>query len=186
MTDLRHGNPGHGNPGHKPHHDDLGFEREDLGGKPVFGFIVSLVISGVLIYYVIWGIFYFLDAYDKKKQPTGSPLVKVETNTRDVRAEDIQRFPEPRLEENERTEINDFRYGEEQELNSYGWVDQKAGVAHIPIDQAMQLIAQRGLPTTPQTGTVPFSPVNLAKAAAEASDTSDMQQAPAPPKGKKQ
>ena len=29
---------------HKNHqHDDLGFEREDLGGKPVFGFIVSLV-----------------------------------------------------------------------------------------------------------------------------------------------
>jgi len=171
---------------HKHHQEDLGFEREDLGGKPVFGFILSLLVSGVLIYYVIWGIFHFLDAFDKKNQQTRNPLVKVETNTRDVRAEYIQRFPEPRLEENERTEINDFRYSEEQQLNSYGWVDEKAGVAHIPIDQAMQLIAQRGLPTTPQTGTVPISPVNLARAAAEASDTSGMQQPPAQPKGKKQ
>ena len=161
---------------HKNHqHDDLGFEREDLGGKPVFGFIVSLVVGGILIYYVIWGIFYFLDAYDKKNQQTRTPLVAIEkANPRDVQATEINRFPEPRLEENERTELDGFRQREEQELNSYGWVDKNAGVAHIPIDQAMQLIAQRGLSTTPQVGTVPLSPVNLAKAAATAADNSEM------------
>src|SRR5581483_1783229 len=112
-------------------------------------------------------------------------LIQVEkANPRDVRANEIQRFPEPRLEENERTELGNFRYGEEEKLNSYGWVDEKAGVAHIPIADAMQLIAQRGLPTTPQTGTVPPSPVNLARAAAAASD---MSAAPVPTqqKGKK-
>ena len=93
-------------------------------------------------------------------------------NPRDVQATTIQRFPEPRLEDNERTELDGFRYGEEQELNSYGWVDKNAGIAHIPIEQAMQLIAQRGLSTTPQTGSVPLSPVNLARAAADAADTS--------------
>ena len=159
---------------HKHDHDDLGFEREDLGAKPVIGFVVSLVISGVLIYYVIWGIFHFLDAYDKKHQQSRTPLVQVESNTRGVQTQLIQRFPEPRLENNERTELNGFRYSEEEELNSYGWVDKNAGVAHIPIEQAMQLIAQRGLPTTPQTGIAPFSPVNLARAAAATSDTSGM------------
>jgi hypothetical protein len=172
---------------HKHQHDDLGFEREDLGAKPVIGFIVSLVISGVLIYYVIWGIFHFLDAYDRKHQQSRTPLIKVETNTRDVQTQMIQRFPEPRLEDNERTELNRFRYGEEEQLNSYGWVDKNAGVAHIPIEQAMQLIAQRGLSTTPQTGIAPFSPVNLARAAAATSDTSGMtpQEQTKPEKGKK-
>jgi hypothetical protein len=172
---------------HEHHHDDLGFEREDLGAKPVIGFIVSLVISGVLIYYVIWGIFHFLDAYDRKHQQSRTPLIKVETNTRDVQTQMIQRFPEPRLEDNERTELNGFRYGEEEQLNSYGWVDKNAGVAHIPIEQAMQLIAQRGLSTTPQTGIAPFSPVNLARAAAATSDTSGMtpQEQTKPEKGKK-
>jgi hypothetical protein len=167
-------------------HAGVGFEREDLGSKPVFGFIISLVIVGILLYYIIWGIFDFLDAFDKKNQQTRSPLIQVETNTRDVRAEKIQRFPQPRLEENERTELDGFRYGEEEKLNSYGWVDEKAGVAHIPIKRAMQLIAQRGLPTTPQTGAVPFSTVNLARAAAEASDTSNLPQNSASGKGKKQ
>ncbi len=179
MTDHRHGAHGYENGA------DLGFEREDMGSKPVFGFIISLIIAGVFIYYAIWGVFYFLDKFELKNQQPRTPLIQVEkANPRDVRANEIQRFPEPRLEENERTELGNFRYGEEEKLNSYGWVDEKAGVAHIPIADAMQLIAQRGLPTTPQTGTVPPSPVNLARAAAAASD---MSAAPAPTqqKGKK-
>ena len=171
---------------HEPHHDDIGFEREDLGAKPVIGFIVSLVISGVLIYYVIWGIFHFLDAYDRKHQQVRTPLIQVESNTRDVRTQVIQRFPEPRLEENERTELNGFRYGEEQELNSYGWVDKNAGVAHIPIEQAMQMIAQKGLPTTPQTGVAPPAWVNLAKAAAATADPSEVKPQEQQAKGKRE
>jgi hypothetical protein len=76
------------------------------------------------------------------------------------------------LESDERQEINDFRMQEEQTLNSYGWVDHSAGVVHIPIDRAMQLLAQRGLPTRPQAGTVSPSNVNTAKEAARQSDTS--------------
>jgi hypothetical protein len=181
MTDRRPGMHVHEN-----HGDDIGFERQDLGSKPVFGFIISLVISGVLIYYVIWGIFHFLDAFDRKNQQVRAPLVQIEkANPREVQSSEMQRFPEPHLEENERSELNGFRYGEEEELNSYGWVDEKAGVAHIPITQAMQMIAQRGLPTTPQTGTMPVSPVNLARAAAQAADTNSAPQNQAQGKGNK-
>jgi hypothetical protein len=178
MADLRHEN--HGN--------DLGFERQDLGSRPIFGFILSLVIVGILIYYVLWGMFNFLDAFNRKHQRPVSPLAHAPADTRSVTPAMIQQFPEPRLEDNERTELNDFRYNEEEKLNSYGWVDQNAGIAHIPITRAMQLVAQRGLPTTPKEGTMPLSPVNLARAAAEASDTSAMPSGsrPAQQKGKKQ
>ena len=169
---------------HDHHADDLGFEHEDLGTRPVFGFLLSLGVSGILIYYVSWGIFYFLDAYDKKNQQNRSPLIQTESNTRQVQAQKIQRFPEPRLEENERTELDGFRYNEEEKLNSSGW-DQTSGIAHIPIEQAMQMIAQRGLSTTPKAGTVPVAPVNLARAAAAASDTSNMGAAASTVKGKK-
>jgi hypothetical protein len=165
---------------HPNHHgDDLGFEREDLGSRPIFGFMISLAIFGVLTYYVVWGMFHFLDAYNRKHQAPVSPMVKTEVDTRIVTPATIQQFPEPRLEDDERTELNGFRLREEQQLNSYGWVDQNAGVVRIPIEQAMKLIAQRGLPVTPQSGTMPLSPVNLARAAAQASDTSEMQLAPA-------
>jgi len=177
---------------HRHQHDqpEGGFEHQDLGSRPVYGFLISLVVVGVLIYYIMWGMFHFVNAYNRKNEPAASPMVQAEQDTREPDAphtnQKIQReFPEPRLEDDERTELAPFRYQEEQALNSYGWVDQNAGVAHIPITKAMELIAQHGLPTAPQTGSVPVSPVNLAKAAAAAADTSN-QSNKALSKGKKQ
>jgi hypothetical protein len=150
-----------------------GFERQDLSAQGVLAFLVSLIVGGVVVYFVIWGLYHFLDARQRSRQPQQSPLVKqVETDTRIVSPNEIKTFPQPRLERNERVEINDFRLKEEQTLNSYGWVDEKAGVVRIPIERAMQLLAQRGLPTTPRAGSVPASAVNVANQAAERSDTS--------------
>lgn len=118
-----------------------------------------------------------------------SPMVQAEQDTREPRYQSTnerikQEFPEPRLEDNERTELNDFRYGEEERLNSSGWVDQSAGVAHIPITHAMELIAQRGLPTIPQAGATPPSVVNMAKEAAAKSDMSSAPKATTTKKSK--
>jgi hypothetical protein len=30
-------------------------------------------------------------------------------------------------------------------LNGYGWVDRQAGVAHIPIDRAIEIVGRSGL-----------------------------------------
>lgn len=149
-----------------------GFEREDLGSKPIIAFIITVVVLGVFTYYGIWGMFRVLDKQITKDAQSRSPLVQVQTDTRTVQDTQIKAFPEPRLEDNERTEINDTRYAEEGRLNSAGWVDEKAGVAHIPIDRAMQLIAQRGLPTQPQAGTTPSSIVQTGREAATKADAS--------------
>ena len=154
-------------------HVQEGFEQQDMTAQSVFAFLISLVAGGVLVYFVIWGLYHFMDARQRSHQPRQSPLVKqVETDTRIVSPDEITKFPQPRLERNERVEIQDFRLKEEQTLNSYGWVDEKGGVVRIPIERAMQLVAQRGLPTVPKAGTVPPSAVNVANQAAERSDTS--------------
>ena len=38
-------------------------------------------------------------------------------------------------------------YGQDAALRSYGWVDKNAGIVRIPIDEAIRLTLQRGLPT---------------------------------------
>jgi hypothetical protein len=55
--------------------------------------------------------------------------------------------PPPRLELAEGQELSAYRAAAEQRLNSYGWVDRQAGAVHIPIDRAMDLLAERGLPS---------------------------------------
>src|SRR5262249_36178400 len=63
--------------------------------------------------------------------------------------------PEPRLQRFPREDISNFRRGEEELLNSYGWVNKGAQTVHIPIDQAMKLTVQRGLPTRPEGPAMP-------------------------------
>jgi len=136
----------------------------------VYAFLIGLAIAGILVALVLWGLYRVMDAYERNHQPAQNPLVQqATTDTRHVLPGEINKFPQPRLERNERLEINDFLLKEEQTLDSYGWVDQKAGVVRIPIERAMGLIAQRGLPTTPKVGTVPPAEVNVLNRAAKGS-----------------
>ncbi len=155
------------------HNQEVEFEREDLAPKPIFIFLTTLTAICVLVYFILRGMYSYLDAQENRHQPPQNPLVQqTQADTRLVAPAEITKFPQPRLESNERLEIKDFRVQEERTLHSYGWVDQPAGVVHIPIDRAMQLLAQRGLPVRAQTGAVPSSVVNGAKEAARRQDTS--------------
>ena len=161
-------------------HEEVAYEREDLSPRGIFAFLIGLALVGVLVHFTLKGMYGYLDSYQKQHQPSLNPLVSQTGNdSRKVSNADVSRFPQPRLENNERLEINDFRLQEEKKLNSYGWIDQKAGIARIPIERAMELLAQRGLPTRPQAGAVPPSPVNTARQAAARSDLS---QSPRPSK----
>jgi len=58
-----------------------------------------------------------------------------------------QRFPTPRLQTDDGyQEISDMHDKEDLLLDNYSYVDKGAGTVRIPIDRAMELIAQRGLP----------------------------------------
>ncbi|MCL6508251.1 MAG: hypothetical protein K6T59_14635, partial [Bryobacteraceae bacterium] len=54
--------------------------------------------------------------------------------------------PAPRLQVDPATDLENLRKAEAAVLNSYGWVDRKAGIVRIPIDRAMEVLAERGLP----------------------------------------
>jgi len=54
--------------------------------------------------------------------------------------------PPPLIQEHPGEELQDYLKQQNQVLDSYGWVDRKAGIVRIPIDQAMDLLLQKGLP----------------------------------------
>lgn len=62
-------------------------------------------------------------------------------------ADDRGQFPEPRLQENPHADLLEMRKADRAELTGYGWVDRKAGIAKIPIERAMDLVAKKRLPT---------------------------------------
>ena len=60
--------------------------------------------------------------------------------------ERVEAFPAPRLETAPREDLAAFRAREDAELHSYGWIDRQAGVVRVPVERAMDLIVERGLP----------------------------------------
>ena len=61
-----------------------------------------------------------------------------------------QRFPSPRLQTDDGyDEIYVMHQKEDLLLENYSWVDQQQGTVRIPIERAMELIVQRGLPVAP-------------------------------------
>ncbi len=66
--------------------------------------------------------------------------------------------PQPRLETQPGVELKTVRAHEDSILNDYGWENRNAGVVRIPIDRAMDLLVQRGLPYRTGQGEVPSAP----------------------------
>jgi hypothetical protein len=131
-------------------HPEIEYEHSDLSALAILGFLAGLAIVGLVMHIILAGMFSYLDTYTKQHQQATNPLAPATAlDLRNPGPSVANEFPLPRLETNELGELNDQRLQEENTLNSYGWVDQKAGVAHIPIDRAMQLLAQRGLPVAP-------------------------------------
>jgi hypothetical protein len=146
-------------PGKSNGHTD--FERRDIGAGGVLYFMAGLAVAAIIIHFVIAGMYRYLEHHAEAQQRALSPLV---TNTvRDTRSLPPQfktdqegadyekylqqNFPEPQLEIDERTELNKVRLSEEDRLSTYDYIDKDAGTVRIPIDRAMDLLVQRGLPT---------------------------------------
>jgi hypothetical protein len=129
-----------------------GFEREDMSPAGVFYFMVGLAIVAILIHFIVTGMYRHLDRYDSKHQAPMNPMaVKTGVDPRTMTFHQAEgqmqaTFPQPVLEDNERQQFSALVEKQDEILASYDWVDQKNGVVRIPIDKAMDLLAQRGLP----------------------------------------
>ena len=64
--------------------------------------------------------------------------------------------PSPRIQSNPGADMQSYSQSQQNLLNTYGWVDRQNGVVRMPIDRAMELLLERGLPTrangTPDAG----------------------------------
>ena len=61
--------------------------------------------------------------------------------------ENVRMLPQgPRLQVRAPQDLEQYKGAQEDILKTYGWVDQKAGFVRIPIDRAMDILLQKGLP----------------------------------------
>lgn len=111
-----------------------GYEKQDVGFRFAILFIAGIIVFTVLTMVALFVIYPILT-------PEGA-------RARRETAQEVQRRlpPGPVLQANPAVDMQRFREQELRKVSTYGWVDERRGIVRVPVDRAMEIVAQRGLP----------------------------------------
>jgi len=133
-------------------HHGVQYEDRDLGARGIIVFLIVLGVTGVALCLMVWGYFsYYANHLRPTVEKINGTQSQVTATGREISPTD--RFPKPSLQIDDVADMNQVRQAANAQLNSYGYVDKKAGIVHIPIDQAMDQLVKQGLPTRQQPAT---------------------------------
>src|SRR5207248_5342977 len=148
-----------------PEHDhpDVMHEGRDVSWPVVLGTTAGLVVSAIVIYIVCWVTFRFferrsntINAELARSQPVAAqegqkPLYDRILSVPPPRLEPLQPIPnsdpysqynQPERAWSPRVRPEDLHADRQQRLQSYGWVDRKQEIIHIPVARAMEILVQ--------------------------------------------
>jgi hypothetical protein len=123
----------HGGPalGHEPTDAPLG------SAWRIYFFMLAFL---ALVFVAMWYALGAFSASVTRRQTAPPPLAQ--------RAGDRQP-PVPRLQTTPALDLEQYRQAQQRVLEGYAWVDEKNGIAQIPIERAIELVAEHGLPSLP-------------------------------------
>jgi hypothetical protein len=121
-----HGGPANGH----------GHERSDASTRPLFRFAAGLAVFVAAAMTLMAILFSYFSDVETGRATLASPPAE----------QGAPAAAAPALQPNPQIDLEQMRREESAYLTSYGWVDQREGLVHIPIDRAIELIAERGLP----------------------------------------
>ena len=115
-------------PGHGPGH-----ETSDVNVWAVGKFMVGLAVVCLISLTLLLGLVKFFQSEQADPQA--------------VKVDPVKLFPQPQLQRTPAVDLRAVRAEEDKLLNGYAWVDPEKGLVRIPIDQAIDILAKRGMPT---------------------------------------
>jgi hypothetical protein len=149
--------------GPKPDEIDtsLGYEASDVKVTGILVFIVSLGIFVAVTGLVCYGIGKVINAHLNHEDGPNTKWTKTveirqlgnlpsNPEMQNKVAEITKSFPQPRVQiDDGNIDVADLHAREDILLDNFTWIDSSKGTVRIPIEQAMQIIAQKGLPQAP-------------------------------------
>jgi hypothetical protein len=148
-----------------------GHEQSDAELGPLIRFAIFLAAITLFLALVVVGLYKYLDAREVAEKAGRYPL-----------AEGVTRPlpPRPRLQTYPFDDIKALRNEENKVLDHYAWIDQGAGIVRIPIERAIDVLAQKGLPYRPAGQPVQTGPADQSGQVGQSGEVSPAGQ-PAPP-----
>jgi hypothetical protein len=137
-----------------PHTPSLPVEGDGVSYSGIVWFIVILTATTLVCQILMWGLFVLFDA---QRQPAGERATMAAPATEPRidggRIVSDRQLPEPAMLVSEPTELDAFHRREDAILHGYGWVDEQAGTARIPIERGKELLLEKGFPVRQQSAT---------------------------------
>jgi len=130
-----------------------GHEQRDANAAWIFGLVAFLFVSGLCIHFILAGVLEWL----KRSPPPTDRWRPSSQATPSI----PRRGSFPILQISPPADLQTFRAREDAALNSYGWINPTAGIVHVPVERAMDLMLQQGLPVRAGTNQVGPSPDQL-------------------------
>ena len=129
--------------GGRPVHSDVAYEPTDVNVSPVLKFLIALGVMVVLSYIVTIGIYRGLKSFwmSTHTPPPPSRLLATPEPPPEPR---LQAMPGHRVDPQQ--DLRDKVKADTEANEKLGWLDEKAGLAQIPVSEAMKIIAEKGLP----------------------------------------
>lgn len=119
-----------------PRRGGTGFEARDAHVRAVFGFAAGLALLCVLALLAsLWIFSRLADQVDRRQRPL-HPLATPDAPP-----------PGPHLQAHPSRDHDVFERQQRELLETYGWVDPAAGVVRVPVDHALELVLEEGLPS---------------------------------------
>lgn len=126
-------------------HDDSHFEHSDINARGTFLVGVGVLVGTLLV----TGLLYFYFAYLAHRKAVLSPPPLPAAERQNLLP------PQPRLQPSPSNDLSAIRASEQWQMSHYFWIDKSKGIVAIPVERAIDILAQRGIP--PQK-----APANLA------------------------
>src|SRR5215213_7751771 len=112
-------------------------EESDVNVAAIIRFGIGLLLIGAFIHVFLW---WLQGTYSRQNQRAQAQVYPLAAGQQD------RLPPSPRFQENPQQELQDLRAKQKALLEGYGWVNKEGGVARIPIEDAMKIVVERGLP----------------------------------------
>jgi len=127
---------------HGPGHDAKppeGFDKE-LHYSAIWKFTIFVAAAMFVSMALMWGLYSFLKKGLVSTDPPPPALAGARVQPPP---------PAPRLQPEPPKDLRELRRREDAVLSGYAWVSREKGTAQIPVDRAIEIVAEKGLPVPP-------------------------------------
>jgi hypothetical protein len=129
-----------------PTNEDVAFESSDINTRTILAYLFYLAVSVAAAFLISVFVFRSLT---KMAADSDTPMAPVHRGIGPTVPSGPPLQGVPYSPDDPQLDLRNKREADQAAIDKYDWVDKQAGIAQIPVDEAMKIIVTKGFPAVP-------------------------------------